>query len=156
MKTCRIIFKVALTYISLKSPDDVMYTFLYGYTAVLESFPDENNFKISLQESDYEIKCYDSCLPSFYFSFPAVHCHLSILFNKYLSVSGYFVSEFQWTSQDFLTSSLHSRVFLRAEISSVQSLSGVQLFVTPWTAACQASLSILTPGVYSNSCPLSR
>ena len=27
-------------------------------------------------------------------------------------------------------------------ISSVQSLSCVQLFVTPWTAACQASLSI--------------
>ena len=27
-------------------------------------------------------------------------------------------------------------------ISSVQSLSRVQLFVTPWTAACQASLSI--------------
>ena len=28
------------------------------------------------------------------------------------------------------------------KISSVQSLSRVQLFVTPWTAACQASLSI--------------
>jgi hypothetical protein len=28
------------------------------------------------------------------------------------------------------------------EFSSVQSLSHVQLFVTPWTAACQASLSI--------------
>ena len=27
-------------------------------------------------------------------------------------------------------------------ISSVQSLSHVQLFATPWTAACQASLSI--------------
>ena len=27
-------------------------------------------------------------------------------------------------------------------ISSVQSLSRVQLFATPWTAACQASLSI--------------
>ena len=29
-----------------------------------------------------------------------------------------------------------------AQFSSVQSLSRVQLFVTPWTAACQASLSI--------------
>ena len=29
-----------------------------------------------------------------------------------------------------------------AQFSSVQSLSCVQLFVTPWTAACQASLSI--------------
>ena len=30
----------------------------------------------------------------------------------------------------------------RTAISSIQSLSRVQLFVTPWTAACQASLSI--------------
>ena len=28
------------------------------------------------------------------------------------------------------------------QFSSVQSLSHVQLFVTPWTAACQASMSI--------------
>ena len=40
--------------------------------------------------------------------------------------------------------------------SSVQLLSHVQLFATPWTAARQASLSIPTPGVYSNSCPLSQ
>ena len=32
----------------------------------------------------------------------------------------------------------------------------VQLFVTPWTAALQASLSITNSGVYSNSCPLSQ
>ena len=31
---------------------------------------------------------------------------------------------------------------LYAEISSIQLLSHVQLFATPWTAACQASLSI--------------
>ena len=40
--------------------------------------------------------------------------------------------------------------------SSVQSLSHVWLFATPWTAACQASLSITNSRVYSNSCPLSR
>ena len=40
--------------------------------------------------------------------------------------------------------------------SSVQSLSCVQLFATPWTAARQASLSITNSRVYSNSCPLSR
>ena len=34
--------------------------------------------------------------------------------------------------------------------SSVQSLSRVQLFATPWTAACQASLSITNSGVHSN------
>jgi len=55
---------------------------------------------------------------------------------------------------------------------SVQSLNHVQLFVTPWTTACQASLSFNslwphglqharlpypspTPGACSNSCPLS-
>jgi len=32
--------------------------------------------------------------------------------------------------------------FFLAQFSSVQSLSFVQLFVTPWTAACQTSLSI--------------
>ena len=37
--------------------------------------------------------------------------------------------------------------------SSVQSLSRVRLFVTPWTAACQASLSITNSRSYSNSCP---
>ena len=38
---------------------------------------------------------------------------------------------------------------------SVQSLSRVRLFATPWIAARQACLSP-TPGVYSNSCPSSR
>ena len=42
------------------------------------------------------------------------------------------------------------------QFSSVQSLSHVWLFVTPWTAAHQAFLSITNPGVYSNSCPLSQ
>jgi len=37
----------------------------------------------------------------------------------------------------------------------VQSLSCVWLFPTPWTAACQASLSSLPLWVCSNSCPLS-
>ena len=39
--------------------------------------------------------------------------------------------------------------------SSVQSLSCVWLFATPWTAAHQASLSV-TPGAYLNSCPSSQ
>ena len=37
------------------------------------------------------------------------------------------------------------------QFSSVQSLSCVQLFATPWTAACQASLSITNPRACSNS-----
>ena len=40
--------------------------------------------------------------------------------------------------------------------SSVQLLSYVQLFATLWTTAHQASLSITTPGVHSDSCPSSR
>ena len=42
------------------------------------------------------------------------------------------------------------------QFSSVQSLSRVWLFATPWTAAHQASVSITNSLVYSNSCPLSR
>ena len=38
----------------------------------------------------------------------------------------------------------------------VQSLSRVRLFVTPWTAARQASCPSPTPRACSNSCPLSR
>ena len=40
--------------------------------------------------------------------------------------------------------------------SSVPSFSHVQLFVTPWIAAHQASLSITNPGVHSDSYPSSR
>ena len=41
-------------------------------------------------------------------------------------------------------------------ISSVQSLSHVRLFVIPWIAAHQASCPSPTPGVHSNSRPSSR
>ena len=40
--------------------------------------------------------------------------------------------------------------------SSIQSLSHVRLFATPWTAACRPPCPSPTPGVYSNSCQLSR
>ena len=40
------------------------------------------------------------------------------------------------------------------QFSSVQLLSRVRLFVTPWTAILQASLSITNSRAYSNSCPL--
>ena len=38
-------------------------------------------------------------------------------------------------------------------VVAIQLLSCVQLFVTPWTAAHQASLSITNPGACSSSCP---
>ena len=40
--------------------------------------------------------------------------------------------------------------------SSVQSLSRVRLFMTPWTAARQASLSITNSWSHPNPCPLSQ
>ena len=43
-----------------------------------------------------------------------------------------------------------------ARAQSVQSFSHVQLFVTPWTAAHQASCPSPTLGACSNSCPWSR
>ena len=46
--------------------------------------------------------------------------------------------------------------FKKLQFSSVLSLSHVQLFVTPWTAACQASLSITNSQSLPNSCPLSQ
>ena len=39
---------------------------------------------------------------------------------------------------------------------SVQSLSHVQIYAVPRTAAYQASLSITNSGVYPNSCPSSQ
>ena len=42
------------------------------------------------------------------------------------------------------------------QFSSVQSLSHLRLFATPWITAHQASLSITLSRVYSNSCPSSR
>ena len=42
------------------------------------------------------------------------------------------------------------------QLNSVQSLSRVQLFATPWIAARQASLSIINSRVYLNSCPSNR
>ena len=49
-----------------------------------------------------------------------------------------------------------NQIYFKLEMSAVQSLSRVQLFVTSWTAACQASLASPTPRVYPNSYPLSQ
>ena len=48
-------------------------------------------------------------------------------------------------------------IFIHVDVSSVQLLNHVPLFVTPWTAAYQGWLPCpsTTPGVYPNSCPLS-
>ena len=46
-----------------------------------------------------------------------------------------------------------SGIGIKPIFQSVQLLSCVWLFVTPWTAARQASLSSPTPGACSDSCP---
>ena len=46
--------------------------------------------------------------------------------------------------------------FFILEFRSVQLLSRVWLFETPWTSAHQASCPSPTPGVYPNSCPSSQ
>ena len=50
----------------------------------------------------------------------------------------------------------HFYIYVLFQFSSVQLLSRVWLFATPWTAAHQASLSITNSGVHPNHCPLSR
>ena len=44
----------------------------------------------------------------------------------------------------------------QGHFSSIQSFSHVWLFGNPWTAACQASCPLSTPGACSNSCQLRR
>ena len=49
----------------------------------------------------------------------------------------------------------HFQLFVLGIVAVVQLLSHVWLMI-PWSAACQASLLLLSPRVCSNSCPLSR
>ena len=65
---------------------------------------------------------------------------------------------FTWTQKIymlFLYTILHSLWHIMVYFSSVQLLSQVRLFVTPWTAARQASLSI-TNSEFAQTCPLSQ
>ena len=55
----------------------------------------------------------------------------------------------------FLTSLFWEKKW-KTQFSSVQSLSHLWLFATPWTAACQGSLSFTNRGACSNSCPFSQ
>ena len=57
-----------------------------------------------------------------------------------------------WLSNQHSLFTFH---FIRVVISSVQSLSHLQLFVTPWTAALQDSPSITNSRSLLNSCPWS-
>ena len=58
--------------------------------------------------------------------------------------------------EDLTPSVIVFEAFMDVQFSSVQLLSCVWLFMTPWTAARQASCPSPTPRAYSNSCPSSR
>ena len=63
-----------------------------------------------------------------------------------------------WSEKDAKPAVFFFGLRTRASVqfSSVQSLSRVQLFATPWIAARQASLSITNSQSYSDSCPSSQ
>ena len=76
------------------------------------------------------------------------------------TLSPYIRKSVVYSFSDFLIAFFFHIIFVVSitfffQFNSVQSLSHVQLFANPWTAVHQASLSITTPGVYPNSCPLS-
>ena len=73
-----------------------------------------------------------------------VSCHLF-----YVTISQTFLCHF-YIFVVILSSIIDSHL----QFISVWSLSRVRPFVTPWTTARQASLSITNSRVYSNSCPL--
>ena len=88
---------------------------------------------------------------------------LSLLHSRVPSQRGHFTCF--WCSGFFplvlfivgATLGIHlDHLALEVRFSSVQSLNHVWLFVTPWIAACQASLPITNSRSYSNSCPSSR
>ena len=57
-----------------------------------------------------------------------LHIYRNLFFSRFFSLTDYY--------------RILSRVPSATQFNSVQSLSHVRLFATPWTAACQASLSI--------------
>ena len=61
-----------------------------------------------------------------------------------------------WKLHFFSEGQVHSKSSIFVQFSSVQSLSHVQLFVTPWIAACQAALSNTNSRSSLNSCPSSQ
>ena len=73
------------------------------------------------------------------------------LLDKYLEV--------EWSGWMACECSIFKEIFLWFQIlivqfSSVQSLSHVRLFATPWTAAARPLCPSPTPGVHPNPCPL--
>ena len=79
----------------------------------------------------------------------SIHLVLCIIMT-YRDFMGRCFSRHMWR---ILKSNCYSSLF---HYQFIQSFSRVRLFATPWTAARQASCPSATPGVNSNSCPLSQ
>ena len=85
-----------------------------------------------------------------------------LFFKKILAKEEFSCSSgINWQLQRLQTQSRSKTIFICLMgtawlISSVHSLSCVWPFVTQWTTAHQASLSITNSRVYSNSCPLGQ
>ena len=60
-----------------------------------------------------------------------------------------------WSGNSELLPDTQQNLPVLSRFQSFQSLSCVWFFVTPWTAACQTSLSFTSPRVCLNSCALS-
>ena len=71
-----------------------------------------------------------------WFNFLAVQGTLKSLLQHHSSKASVL-----WCSTFFMVQLSHPYMTTGKTINSVQSLSRIQLFATPWTAACQASLS---------------
>ena len=76
---------------------------------------------------------------------------LNLLCILILSQIPHYLAYFCWC---LVTKELFSTMII--QFSSVQSLSHVRLFETPWTVAARLPCPSPTPGVYLNSCPLSQ
>ena len=117
-----------------------------------------------LELNSSQVLAFDCCLSSFFFSFPFFSLLISFFLSfSFLSFKGRLGGDIAWLSLVLLFGSFTKNYLINTRYarylpdcgntSSVQSLSCVQLFVTPWTAAYQASLSITTSRACSNSCP---
>ena len=84
-----------------------------------------------------------------------VHLYIDFFFhNKYYNTT--ISSSVGWISRCRTIDMEVMRIQYGVQFSTVQSLSHVRFFVTPWAAARQASLSMTNSGVHPNPCPLSR
>ena len=79
-----------------------------------------------------------------------------VLLSKFAFYSRYLLTSYFCIPIPYYEKDIFWVLVLEGGVVVVLSLSYVQLFVTPWTAAHQAPCLSFSPRVYSNSCPLSR